>query len=321
MREAYQRTFVATPPQQLALGRRGAHTARQRQLLAIGGVSRAWPIWGKAWEMSTSARNVTTALALCALLAALVGQPSARSAAAGLAQPTRAQRSERAARAQPVPLAPNIVLITSDDQTLYDMRWMPRTRHLLGDKGATFTNAFSPHPLCCPARAEILTGQYAQNNGVRTNSGPFGGLQALNSRVDTIGPWLQDAGYFTAFAGKFLHGFFGFTRPFPGWDRFDPIVEGKGLYRYYNFAVSHSGDVRWHRGIHESTFLSRNGAQAIRSAVAQDRPFFLWESHVAPHDSRVGGHWGPPIPARADRHLFQRARPRRSTTRRSSRPT
>ena len=33
----------------------------------------------------------------------------------------------------------------------------------------------SPHPLCCPARAEILTGQYAHNNGVRSNAERFHG--------------------------------------------------------------------------------------------------------------------------------------------------
>ena len=36
--------------------------------------------------------------------------------------------------------------------------------------GSTFREMLSPHPLCCPARAEILTGQYAQNNGVRSNN-------------------------------------------------------------------------------------------------------------------------------------------------------
>ena len=37
--------------------------------------------------------------------------------------------------------------------------------------GVTFENFVAPHPLCCPARAQILTGQYAQNNGVRSNHG------------------------------------------------------------------------------------------------------------------------------------------------------
>src|SRR3954468_15026962 len=64
---------------------------------------------------------------------------------------------------------PNVVLILTDDQTDYDLRWMPNTQRLVGDQGAELTNFLSPHPLCCPARAELITGQYAQNNGVHHN--------------------------------------------------------------------------------------------------------------------------------------------------------
>ena len=70
---------------------------------------------------------------------------------------------------------PNIVLITTDDQTTDDMKYMPRTRRLLGSAGVTFRPMLSPHPLCCPSRAEILTGQYAHNNGVRSNKRFHGG--------------------------------------------------------------------------------------------------------------------------------------------------
>jgi len=49
---------------------------------------------------------------------------------------------------------PNIVLVTTDDQTLADLSKMPKTSRFLGERGVSFTNALSPHPLCCPARAE-----------------------------------------------------------------------------------------------------------------------------------------------------------------------
>ncbi|MGL5826726.1 MAG: sulfatase-like hydrolase/transferase, partial [Nocardioides sp.] len=66
---------------------------------------------------------------------------------------------------------PNVVLITTDDQAAADLAWMAKTRAAIGDAGVTFRQGISPHPLCCPARAEMLTGQYAQNNGVYTNKG------------------------------------------------------------------------------------------------------------------------------------------------------
>lgn len=99
---------------------------------------------------------------------------------------------------------PNIVLVTTDDQTLYDMRWMPKTRRLLGGHGITFTRSLSPAPLCYPRPAEIVTGQCAQNNGVTHNHGAGGGFQALRHKGNTLGAWLADAGYQTALVGKYL---------------------------------------------------------------------------------------------------------------------
>lgn len=69
-----------------------------------------------------------------------------------------------------------------------------------------------------PARAEILTGQFAQNNGVRSNNAPYGGYYQLNSS-STLPVWLQRAGYQTAFMGKYLneYGKSGAHEVPPGW--------------------------------------------------------------------------------------------------------
>ncbi|MGL5826047.1 MAG: sulfatase-like hydrolase/transferase, partial [Nocardioides sp.] len=98
------------------------------------------------------------ALLTLAIVAGLVSGPSASSVSAAVDV------------AAPTP-APNVVLITTDDQAAADLAWMPKTRAAIGDAGVTFRQGISPHPLCCPARAEMLTGQYAQNNGVYTNKG------------------------------------------------------------------------------------------------------------------------------------------------------
>src|SRR4051812_44963002 len=80
----------------------------------------------------------------------------------------------------PVDQRPNVVLILTDDQTTYDLRWMPYTRRLIGDEGAQVTNFLSPHPLCCPARAELITGEYAQNNGVHNNYGDWSSVNLVD---------------------------------------------------------------------------------------------------------------------------------------------
>jgi N-acetylglucosamine-6-sulfatase len=193
---------------------------------------------------------------------------------------------------------PNIVLITSDDQTEYDMRWMPKTRRLLGRAGVTFTDSVSPHPLCCPARAEILTGQFAQNNGVRTNKGIYGGYDALRRKRQTIGAWLQDAGYRTMFTGKFLNQYDG--GDVRGWDEWHTFV-GSGVYRYYDYEVSHNGEVRAYHDLHQADFLARQSVRSIREFTRGDRPFFIWQSHVAPHGACVPDRetscWTLPVPA------------------------
>ena len=77
---------------------------------------------------------------------------------------------------------PNIVMIMADDldattTPLWDA--MPKTKALLADQGLTFDNAFSPTPICCPARATILTGQYGHNTDVLTNGGEHGGWESF----------------------------------------------------------------------------------------------------------------------------------------------
>ena len=49
---------------------------------------------------------------------------------------------------------------------LHDLRWMPHVRHLIEDQGLSFRNSFSTYPLCAPARASLITGQYAHKLGL-----------------------------------------------------------------------------------------------------------------------------------------------------------
>lgn len=66
----------------------------------------------------------------------------------------------------------NIVFILTDDQdqvlggsfpTTSGATPMPKTQKLLVDGGALFTSSFVHTPVCCPSRAETLTGRYLHN--------------------------------------------------------------------------------------------------------------------------------------------------------------
>ncbi|MGH3366756.1 MAG: sulfatase family protein, partial [Nocardioidaceae bacterium] len=200
---------------------------------------------------------------------------------------------------------PNVVIITTDDQTASEMRWMPKTRALLGGAGARFSDSLSPHPLCCPARAMMLTGQFAQNNGVRSNYWPYGGYYALESE-NTLPVWLKDSGYQTAFVGKYLNEY-GELNPLEvprGWDHWIGLV--RRTYDFYNFVTNENGTLQQQPGTYQTDYYGDQSVRLVRKMAARDKPFFLWESHLAPHtacpslsDSVGPGCWGPPTPSTA----------------------
>ena len=122
-------------------------------------------------------------------------------------------RARRLARVA-TPKKPNVVFILVDDldnTTMPFWKAMPRTRELIADRGVNFTNAFATNPVCCPARASILTGKYSHNTGVYDHTPPDGGYATLREAPvpssDTVATRLHGAGLRTAFMGKYLNGY------------------------------------------------------------------------------------------------------------------
>ena len=75
--------------------------------------------------------------------------------------PERRPGAERRRTVSVAPLVgrpdrPNVLVIMTDDARNDELRFLPHVRHLIGDQGVTFTNTFSPQPLCCPARASSV---------------------------------------------------------------------------------------------------------------------------------------------------------------------
>lgn len=202
---------------------------------------------------------------------------------------------------------PNIILVTTDDMSLSDLEWMPNTRRLIGGVGATVDPFLSNHPLCCPARAQILTGQQAQNNGVFDNSGRYGGFPRLKEPGNHIGAWLKDAGYQTAFIGKFLN--LWERRPVQqeGWTVFNP--SSKGVYSAYDITMWNDGDPRRYDGIHTGDLMGRLTVETIEQFAADGAPFFIWTSQLPPHGMRVDGRWTLPVPAERHRDAYRDALP------------
>lgn len=223
--------------------------------------------------------------ALAALLAALVAQSAARGGPASATAPADAR--------------PNIVVITLDDMRADDLRWMPLTRALIGDAGVTFEHAYSSYPLCCPARASFLTGQYTHNHEVWSHQEPYG-FQVLRD-TETLPVWLQREGYQTVFLGKYLNGYGVQPAPDgsdsrlylpPGWSDWQGALDGGpgpghplagGTYRFFNTTLNDNGTFALAPGVYQSDAFATITEQVVAEQAATAGPFFLWANYVAPH--------------------------------------
>ena len=184
---------------------------------------------------------------------------------------------------------PNLIVIMTDDQAMnsWSREVMPNTFRRLVDRGTEFTDAIATPPLCCPARASFLTGEYPHNNGVWHNHYPW-----LRHKRDVLPVWLRKAGYRTAMIGKFLNAYAktqgtgGGFRAAPGWQKWFSIAPTKP--NYYNYVVSDNG-TRREFGDDEEDYLTRvlnrEAVSYIRASSKRNKPFFLWLAHFAPHFS------------------------------------
>mmetsp|Transcript_75456 Transcript_75456/g.233423 ORF Transcript_75456/g.233423 Transcript_75456/m.233423 type:complete len:560 (-) Transcript_75456:202-1881(-) len=110
-------------------------------------------------------------------------------------------------RAVPHPWRPNIVLFLQDDQDEYLGGWGPmrRAEESVAQQGARAKNFFIHTPVCCPSRAELLSGRYFHNVRMQT---PKGGCMHVN--VGKVNPssfatYLTQAGYTAGWFGKHMN--------------------------------------------------------------------------------------------------------------------
>lgn len=193
---------------------------------------------------------------------------------------------------------PNVIIVMSDDQTVEEMRFMPATERLIGGAGATFNNSVTNWPLCCPARATFLTGQYAHNHGVLGNAPPQGGFSELDINR-TLPVWLQRAGYWTGYIGKFLNGYEGSDVGIPpGWSDWHG---SKLTYWFYGYKLLEAGqvvtygstdedpDVPADPGSYSTDVFTDKAVDAIAAQAPSDQPFFLSVNYLAPHEGAPNG--------------------------------
>jgi arylsulfatase A-like enzyme len=174
---------------------------------------------------------------------------------------------------------PNILIIVTDDQRANSFGYMPQTKRWFLNGGRRYTRAIAVNPVCCPSRASIFTGLYSHNNNVFTNQ-DAGELD----HSTTVQAALQDAGYQTYIAGKFLNDWQISQDPqyFDRWAVFADEAVGPNLYRNETWNVN--GAV----AEDPAYTTKRTGQYALdfldHSEGEDDKPWLMYVFPFAPHN-------------------------------------
>ncbi len=173
---------------------------------------------------------------------------------------------------------PNVVFVLTDDQRWDTIGLSGLNPHIktpnidrLGKEGVYFKNAFCTTSLCSPSRASILSGVYAHRHGVKDNFTEYPRDMVSFPRR------LQDAGYQTAYIGKWHMGENNDEKR-PGFDYF---VTHKGQGKYYDTEFNVDGTRKVIPGYytHVVTDLAINWMKDRQPG----QPFLLMLGHKAPH--------------------------------------
>ena len=219
-------------------------------------------------------RSPTTKLCVAATLAASLIAGAVALPAHGQ-EPTGGDASSK----------PNFLVVVTDDQTLEQMRALPKTERLVGRKGTVFSDAVVTTPHCCPSRASYLTGQYAHNHGILSNKH---GYPAFVDPGNVLPVWLQRAGYTTAHLGKFLNGYEKVVGPIttvaPGWDEWATLLKPR---RFLDYELQVNGEsVKYgeeHRDYLTNVLTERAKRLIGNFSAAGDDPFYIQVDDYAPH--------------------------------------
>ena len=182
---------------------------------------------------------------------------------------------------------PNILLFLTDDHGAWatgaygNPEVHTPTLDSLARLGTRFARAYTPTPVCSPARACLLTGKTASQVGIHDwleEAVPeIGGRDWLDG-ARTLFDWLAEAGYHTGLSGKWHLGqshlppsgadyHFGL----PGWQG-----AHNGSYTYVR-----NGDLVELDG-NKSSFITDHAIEFL-DAVPADKPFFLNVGYIATH--------------------------------------
>ena len=181
---------------------------------------------------------------------------------------------------------PNVILLFPDQMRGQamgcagnDQVHTPHMNRLAGG-GLRLPNTFANTPVCCPARATMLTGKYPHKHGLKIND-----LRLRESQV-TIAELLSDAGYATGFIGKWhLDGGIrqpGFIPPGPRRQGFSFWGANECSHRHFDTAYFRDDPTPIPIKQFESIVWTDLAIEFVRAN--RDKPFFLMIGMGPPHN-------------------------------------
>lgn len=152
----------------------------------------------------------------------------------------------------------------------------------LAAQGVVFTSAVANTPVCCAARASLLTGQYAHSVGVAVNDLP------LPSDVGTIAKILGSAGYYTGFVGKWhLEGgprMPGYVTPGPRRQGFEFWASSICNHDYFRQVYFRDDPAPIRMPDYETYGWTREALDFLERAKQRKQPWLLYLQQGPPHD-------------------------------------
>lgn len=199
-----------------------------------------------------------------------------------------------AGKQKPKSNTPNILFIMSDDHTsqafgVYGSRLAKLnptpTIDRIAKEGILFENAFCTNSICTPSRANILTGQYSQANGVLTLNGH------LPEEKQYLAHELKKLGYETAIIGKWhlknKPTAFDYYNVLYGQGKyFDPVLVEKGM---TDSTVIVQNKIKMdvpgikHKG-HSTDVVTNISLNWLKEREHKEKPFCLFLHYKAPHE-------------------------------------
>src|SRR5215831_10329182 len=239
----------------------------------------------KQHEMDAGRRNALKAMGAGAL-AASAGTSLFGSAASEAAT---SASSTAAARAAGGPY--NILLIFTDQERYFRPGELPKDYRLpaherLAKKGIVFENHHINSCVCTPSRSVLYTGRHIQQTKMFDNTN-FPWISSMSTDLHTVGDMLREAGYYTAYKGKWH-----LTKEFETVNElgsptkiFTKEMEAYGFSDYFGVGdiIAHTRGGYLHDGIISAmgvTWLRGRG----KELAAQGKPWFLAVNLVNPHD-------------------------------------